>query len=102
MLFWEHEANRAVRDGKWKLVAKSGQPWALYDIDQDRGEMHDLARREPERTEAMAAAWDAYAASGDVLPLGAWKKPTAAEKGNGKNASLSDAKRFDLKSGDAR
>ena len=28
-LFWEHEANRAIRDGDWKLVAKQGQPWEL-------------------------------------------------------------------------
>src|SRR6185295_9837853 len=24
-IFWEHESNRAVRDGKWKLVAKADQ-----------------------------------------------------------------------------
>jgi hypothetical protein len=32
-LFWEHEGNRAVRDGKWKLVAKSpAGRWELYDL----------------------------------------------------------------------
>jgi len=28
-VFWEHEGNRAVRDGDWKLVAKENQPWEL-------------------------------------------------------------------------
>ena len=42
-IFWEHESNRAVRDGKWKLVAKARQPWELYDMEKDRTEMHNLA-----------------------------------------------------------
>jgi len=28
---WEHEGNRAVRQGKWKLVAAHKGPWELYD-----------------------------------------------------------------------
>ncbi len=32
-LFWEHEGNRAVRDGEWKLVAKGPKgKWELYNI----------------------------------------------------------------------
>jgi len=72
-LFWEHEGNRAVRDGKWKLVAKENQPWELYDIDQDRLEANDLAATLPERAKAMAAQWDAYTARANVLPLGTWR-----------------------------
>lgn len=72
-LFWEHEGNRAVRDGKWKLVAKENQPWELYDMELDRTEMHDLAREQPERVKKMSAQWDAWAARCDVLPLGAWR-----------------------------
>jgi len=26
-LLWEHEGNRAVRDGKWKLVSKHRGKW---------------------------------------------------------------------------
>lgn len=72
-LFWEHESNRAVRDGRWKLVAMEDRPWELYDLAVDRTESRDLAAAQPERVQAMAAAWDAWAQRADVLPLGAWK-----------------------------
>ncbi len=72
-LFWEHESNRAVRDGRWKLVAMEDKPWELYDLVADRTEMHDLAAQQPERVRELAAAWDAWARRADVLPLGSWK-----------------------------
>jgi arylsulfatase A-like enzyme len=74
-IFWEHEGNRAHRAGPWKLVAKENKPWELYNIDQDRSELHDLAATEPERVKSMAEAWEAWAARANVLPLGTWKKP---------------------------
>ena len=47
-LFWEHEGNRALRIGDWKLVAKgSDGPWELYDMKRDRTEMNDLAAPNP-------------------------------------------------------
>jgi len=73
-IFWEHESNRAVRDGKWKLVAKEDQPWELYDMEKDRTEMNDLAAKEPEKVKAFAAKWDVWAARANVLPLGSWKE----------------------------
>jgi arylsulfatase len=72
-IFWEHEGNRAVRQGKWKLVAKENQPWELYDMQADRTEMHDLAAQHAEQVEQLSAAWDAWAARAAVLPLGAWR-----------------------------
>jgi arylsulfatase A-like enzyme len=72
-LYWEHEGNRAVRQGRWKLVAKSpAGPWELYDLETDRSEMNDLAQREPERVRAMAALWEAWARRSHVLPW-IWK-----------------------------
>jgi arylsulfatase len=69
-IFWEHEGNRALRQGKWKLVAKNKGPWELYDVDADRTEMNDLASAEAERAKAMAARHDAWAARVGVQP---WK-----------------------------
>lgn len=67
-LFWEHEGNRAVRDGDWKLVAVAGKEWELYDMAEDRTELNDLAATEPARVRAMVAAYDAWAARCGVLP----------------------------------
>src|SRR5947208_427517 len=57
-IYWEHEGNRAMRAGNWKLVAKGpAGPWELYDIDHDRAEMHDLATQQPERLAQMVGQW---------------------------------------------
>ena len=60
-LCWEHEGNKAVRDGRWKLVQKWRGSWELYDIDTDRVEQHDLAAERPDLVETMAAVWRAWA-----------------------------------------
>ncbi len=73
-IFWEHEANCAVRDGKWKIVryGKMGSgkttPWELYDMEADRTEQHDLASQHPELVKKMADQWQAWAEASDVLP----------------------------------
>ena len=78
VLFWEHEGNRAVRDGDWKLVSYYGEghgfstawsvgrgcrvgPWELYNLADDPTELHDRAAEEPERAATMIAAYKAYA-----------------------------------------
>jgi arylsulfatase A-like enzyme len=74
-LFWEHEGNRAVRDGRWKLVAKGPQgAWELYDIHADRIESRDLATEQPQRVEAMARQWNDWANRAQVLPW-PWREP---------------------------
>lgn len=67
-LYWEHERNRAVRSGKWKLVADRGQDWELYDISADRTEQNDLAAKYPEKVEELSALWDAWAKRANVVP----------------------------------
>jgi arylsulfatase len=59
-IFWEHEGNRAIRDGKWKLVAERSEKWQLYDVEKDRTELLDLAGKNPDvvkNLEAKYAAW---------------------------------------------
>ena len=67
-LFWEHEGNRAIRIGDWKLVSKHPGGWELYNITIDRTEMNDLATQHPDRVKEMAAQWDAWAKRVGVMP----------------------------------
>lgn len=72
-LFWEHESNRAVRAGRWKLVAMENGPWELYDLDADRAESRNLAVDQPALVDELGSRWEAWAERSHVLPLGAWK-----------------------------
>ncbi len=73
-LFWEHEGNRAVRQGKWKLVAMHKKPWELHDLHADRTELHDLSEAFPEKVRELETLYDGWAKRCGVRP---WpiKKP---------------------------
>ncbi|MGM0486492.1 MAG: arylsulfatase, partial [Planctomycetota bacterium] len=53
-LCWNVSGSRAVRMGRWKLVASRGKPWELYDLRTDRTELNNLAPEQPERVKQMA------------------------------------------------
>lgn len=75
--FWEHEGNRAVRKGNWKLVsrykndveyyerwgypkAERSKEWELFDMEADRTELNDLSDEFPaivEELEILYAEW---------------------------------------------
>jgi arylsulfatase len=68
-IFWEHEGNRAIRIGKWKLVAKGSRgAWELYDLEQDRTELNDLSQKHADRTKKMADLWEAWAVEAKAKP----------------------------------
>jgi len=67
-VFWEHEGNRAVRLGKWKLVSRNRKEWELYDMEQDRTEGHNLATARPDQARQMAALYDDWAKRCGVVP----------------------------------
>jgi arylsulfatase len=69
-LFFEHEGNRAVRHGSWKLVADGVDgPWELYDLAADRSETSDLAATQPEKAAELERLWMAWATRTGALPL---------------------------------
>lgn len=70
-LFWEHEGNRAVREGRWKLVARHPGDWELYDLEADRTETKNLAAQYPDRVRSLSQAWEAWAVRAHVEP---WDK----------------------------
>ena len=67
-LYWEHEGNRAIRMGQWKLVSKYPGDWELYDIEADRTEMVDLAKLQSARVQEMSGLWEAWANRVGVKP----------------------------------
>jgi beta-lactamase superfamily II metal-dependent hydrolase len=75
-LFWEHEGNRAVRQGKWKLVSRHGKDWELYDLEADRTELADLVARLPEKASELAQLHAQWSARCGVEP---WQKIQAIE-----------------------
>jgi arylsulfatase len=60
-IFWEHEGNKAVRDGRWKLVMRHRLPWQLFDMEADRTEQNDLIKVHPEIATRLEGAWIAWA-----------------------------------------
>ncbi len=76
-IYWEHEGNRAVCDGRWKLVSRFPDRWELYDLEADRSELNDLAARDPSRTERMVAQYERWAARCHVEP---WEKVQKAPR----------------------
>ena len=69
MLFFEHQGNRAVRHGKWKLVAFDDGPWELYDLSIDRTESFDLAAKFPQKVLELDHAWNEWGKRNHVTPI---------------------------------
>jgi arylsulfatase len=74
LLAWEHEKNRAIRVGRWKLVAKAGGAWELYDMVNDPVELNNAIDQAPGTAQQLAKKWDAWAKRCNVLPYPEAKK----------------------------
>ena len=65
-IYWEHEGNAGVRSGKWKLVREYNKPWELFDLQEDRAEMNDLAGSKTEKKKELVGLWTAWAKKNQV------------------------------------
>jgi arylsulfatase len=60
-LYWEHIGNRAVRKENWKLVAKDGEPWELYNLENDRSEENNLIGNEAQKAAELIQLYEDWA-----------------------------------------
>ncbi len=67
LLFWEHQGNKAIREGDWKLVATQEGDWELYNMREDRTELNDLARTDTKRASRLLRKWKEWADETGVL-----------------------------------
>ena len=76
-IYWEHEGNRAVRQGNWKLVSRyrkaTGGKWELYDLDADRAEMNNLIEKYPKKAAEFVQRYKAWAERTNVEPWMSWE-----------------------------
>ena len=80
-MFWEHEGNAAMRDGKWKLVSRFPNAWELHDMKADRTELHNVADLYTDRVKAMAAAYAVWAVKVGVQPWPMLETPKGEQDG---------------------
>jgi arylsulfatase len=79
--YWEHEGNRAMVDGRYKLVSRFPDRWELYDLEADRCEMHDLSGADSSRLESMTSRYARWAQRCNVLPWDEVNKIPASDAG---------------------
>jgi arylsulfatase len=80
-IFWEHEGNRAVRKGDWKLVSRYPGKWELYNLKEDRTEMHDLSQERAEIAKDLLRMYNEWAERSFVVD---WGEITGGKKKQGK------------------
>lgn len=74
-IFWEHQYNRALRDGDWKLVSaykvldkkEIQNSWELYNLKKDPTEQRNLASKYPKKVKSYAQLYETWANSLSVL-----------------------------------
>lgn len=67
-IFWERAGNRAVREGKWKIVSNyPSYAWELYDLEKDRGETTNLAASRTEIVNELSADYFRWAEKTGVV-----------------------------------
>lgn len=66
-LCWYLFGNRAIREGKWKLVwGVTARRWELYDMEADRTETTDVAKQHPKVVARLSALWRDWAKRTEV------------------------------------
>ncbi len=67
-LCFEHEQHCGIRHGKWKLSKIKERDWELYNIENDRNELVNVADIYPELVEKLTSMWKQWADRTNVTP----------------------------------
>ena len=92
-LFWEHEGNCGVRQGKWKLVKFHGEPWELYDKEKDGTELHNIAAQHSDIVDRLNDQYVKWCKRTNVLPHEEYEQYVKGKKGKGQVVDLEIVKR---------
>jgi arylsulfatase A-like enzyme len=97
-LYWRFGPQMAIRQGDWKLVrydprvdgvrGRATEP-KLYNLAADIGESNDLMAEQPEKAEALQAAWDEWNKK-NVRPL--WRDGRGRQQRNAANRQRQPAR----------
>lgn len=60
-IYWAHVGNKAVRYGNWKLVAKKGKDWELYNLKEDRTELNNIIDANKELSDTLIKKFNVWA-----------------------------------------
>lgn len=74
-IYWEHEGNKAIKQGNWKLVSRYPDGWSLFNLAEDRTELTDLAVQHQDRVRELAGMWQSWAQRSNVLPWSELHEP---------------------------
>ncbi|MDO1450178.1 arylsulfatase [Rhodocytophaga aerolata] len=67
VLYWEHQGNRAVRQGKWKIVSSYPENrWRLFDLETDRTELNDLSQSNAAKLQELIGLYEKWAPKAGV------------------------------------
>ncbi len=69
ILYFHLFDHRAVMDGDLKLVSDWGRPWELFNLAEDRTELHDLAETQADQAARLAKLWQDWAGQRPLTKL---------------------------------